>query len=106
MLALLAFRFAPLEKFFFLKTGWVIAGSLAFLLVLLSFRRTMWAELAIGALILAALQKKRRLMVFGLIGCVVALVVGLGGARVYQRVESMNPFAQGSPNIQTQTKTT
>jgi len=95
LLVLLAFRFAPLENSFFRKTGWVIVGSATFLLVLLSFRRTIWAELAIGALVLAALQKKRRIVLFASIVVAFAFILGLGGQRVYQRVESMNPFAAG-----------
>jgi hypothetical protein len=95
LLALLAFRFAPHEPSFFQRTWWTIVGCSAFLLVLLSFRRTIWAELAIGALILAALQRKRRLAAFGLIVVVGAFIVGLGGERVYRRAESMNPFAAG-----------
>ena len=95
LLVLLAFRSRHLENSFFRKTGWVIVGSATFLLVLLSFRRTIWAELAIGALVLAALQKKRRIVLFASIVVAFAFILGLGGQRVYQRVESMNPFAAG-----------
>jgi O-antigen ligase len=95
LLALFALRFGPQETSSLRKIWWGIVGGSASLLVLLSFRRSFWAELAIGALILAALRRKRRLVAFGLIVVVAALVAGLGGDRVYQRVKSMNPFVPG-----------
>lgn len=97
LLVLFAFRFAPQETSSLRKIWWGIVGGAAFILVLLSFRRSYWAELAIGALILAALQRKSRLVLFGLIVVVAALVAGLGGDRVYGRVKSMNPFVPGQP---------
>jgi hypothetical protein len=95
LLALLAFRLAPQETSRYQKLWWMIIGSAAFLLVLTSFRRTFWAELATGALVLAALQKKRRLAAFGFIVIIVVSFGSLGGERVYRRAESMNPFAVG-----------
>jgi len=95
LLTLFAFRYAPQERSSLLRIWWLIAGCTAFLLVVLSFRRTFWAELAIGVLILAALQKQRRFAAFALIAIVAALVVSLGGKRVYERAESMDPFVEG-----------
>ena len=95
LLALFAFQFGPQERSAVQRIWWAIVGCGAFLLVVLSFRRTTWAELAIGVVILAILQKKRRFAAFGLIAIVAALVVSLGGERVYRRAESMNPFVEG-----------
>lgn len=93
LLVLLAFRFTQQKVGRARKMCWVIAGVAAFLLILLSLRRTFWGEMALGLVIVAILQKNRR--------CLWALVLLPGlifgySDRFYLRAKSMNPLAERS----------
>jgi hypothetical protein len=93
-LALLAFRFTQQEVGRLRKMLWLIAGIAAFLLVLLSLRRSFWGEMAIGTAVIATLQKNRKyLMALVLLS---GLVFSYGGSRFYLRAESLNPLAERS----------
>jgi len=93
-LALLAFRFTQQEVGRVRKMCWVIAGVAAFLLVVLSLRRTFWGEMTVGILVVAILQKNKKYLVgFLLLG---AIVFGYGSDRFYLRAKSMNPLSERS----------
>jgi O-antigen ligase len=92
LLVLLAFRFTQ-QTIGRARIWWVIAGVAAFLLILLSLRRTFWGEMAFGIVIVAILQKNRRcLWAFVLLP---GLLFGYSD-RFYLRAKSMNPLAERS----------
>ena len=62
--ALLAFRGQAVATRPFQKYGWTGLAAVSYLIVLLCFRRTYWAELAIGTVILLLLQPRSRLRSF------------------------------------------
>lgn len=91
-LALLAFRFTQQEVGRVRKMCWVIAGVAAFLLVVLSLRRSFWGEMAVGILVVAILQKNRRYLLAFLL--LLGIVFSYGGDRFYLRAKSINPLAE------------
>ena len=94
LLVFLAFCFTEQEVGRVRKMCWMIAGVAAFLLVLLSFRRTYWGEMTIGILVVTILRKNRRYLVALVL--VSGLVFSYSANSFFLRAESMNPLAESS----------
>ena len=83
---------------------WMSLSAAAYLLVLLSFRRTFWTELGLGTLFLLLSQRERRSRKLLLAIATLLAVAVLLGPAFYQRVQSMDftrdetEFSQGNPN--------
>jgi O-Antigen ligase len=83
---------------------WTSLCAAAYLLVLLSFRRTFWAELGLGTLFLLLSQRERRGRKLLLAAASLLAVAALLGPAFYQRVQSMDftrdetEFSQGNPD--------
>jgi O-antigen ligase len=83
---------------------WMSLSAAAYLLVLLCFRRTFWAELGVatGLLLLLRNQHRKRKLVLAIVA-VAAVAVTLGPA-FYQRIQSLDfttgesEFSQGNPD--------
>jgi len=86
------------------KLLWTGLSTGGCLLVLLCFRRTFWAELAIGTVILFVIQKPGRAQKLLLATVVVATTVGIMGPTFFERVQSLNfssnesEFSQDNPD--------
>ena len=87
--ALLAFRNQERGTDSVYRFLWMALAAASYLLVLLSFRRTYWGELAIGSIILLLQQRRRlrNLAVAGTMLCLAALVLGKPFA---DRVQSLD----------------
>ncbi len=83
---------------------WMSLSTAAYLLVLLSFRRTFWTELGLGTLILLLSQRERRGRKLLLAIASLLAVAALLGPAFYHRVQSMDftrdetEFSQGNPD--------
>jgi hypothetical protein len=86
------------------KLCWIGLSTASYLLVLLCFRRTFWAELGIGTLFLFVIQRRGRGRKLLLATLVAATVVGVMGQSFFGRVRSMDfsngeaEFSQGNPD--------
>lgn len=83
---------------------WTSLSMACCLLVLLCFRRTFWAELGIGTLLLFLFRKQGRVRQLTLAMLVVATVTGILGPTFFDRVQSLDfsngetEFSQGNPD--------
>ena len=86
------------------KLLWTGLSAASYLLVLLCFRRTFWAELGIGTLILIVMLKRGRGRTLVLATLMIATVTGVLGPTFFQRVQSLDfssgesEFSQGNPD--------
>ena len=86
------------------STAWMMLSALSYLFVLLCFRRTFWAELAIGTMLLVIFQQQRRGRKLLLAGVSLGAVLILLGPNFYERIQSMDftqeetQFSQGNPD--------
>ncbi len=77
------------------KLVWLAVAGAACVMVLLCFRRTYWAELAVGAAILLLLQRRHRGRSLLKLAVIVGLAVAILGPLFFSRMRSFN-FAQTS----------
>jgi hypothetical protein len=86
------------------SAAWMILSAVSYLFVLLCFRRTFWAELAIGTMLLVVFRQRRRGLKLLLAGLSLAAVLLLLGPNFYERMQSMDftqeetEFSQGNPD--------
>lgn len=70
--------------------GWWALGGASYLLVVLCFRRTFWAELGIGTALMLGLHWKRWKTRFALAVVVAACAAAMAGPAFYERLASMD----------------
>ena len=86
------------------KLLWMSLSAAAYLLVLLCFRRTFWAELGVATGLLLLLQKQQRRRKLLLATAAVAAVAVTLGPAFYERMQSLDftngesEFSQGNPD--------
>jgi hypothetical protein len=96
-IVLLAFCYTRVQSLTVLhRSIWTFVGLSAFMLTLLSFRRTAWAEVVVGVLLLLLLTTRMRLATFAFL-----LLISIGTAlianeQLYLRIQSFNPFTSNT----------
>lgn len=86
------------------KLAWTSLSAASYLLVLLCFRRTFWAELGVATALMLLLQKRRRGLKLLLMLATVVTVAVIPGPDFYERMRSMDfttgesEFSQGNPD--------
>jgi O-antigen ligase len=86
------------------KLPWLSLSAAAYLLVLLCFRRTFWAELGLATALLLILQKRRRGRKLLLAMATIAAAAATLGPTFYERMQSLDfttgesEFSQGNPD--------
>ena len=94
--ALLAFRYQENSTNHAHKLLWTALAAAASLIVLLCFRRTYWAELAIGIAILILLKRRHRVRNFALVITMVCLIALALGKPFADRVQSFDVLQMDS----------
>jgi O-antigen ligase len=86
------------------QTTWITLSAASYVLVLLSFRRTFWAELGIATGLALLLQRRRRWRKLLLAAAMFAAVATMLGPAFLERLESLDftagesEFSQGNPD--------
>ncbi len=82
------------------RWSWLILSAAAMLLVALCFRRSYWAELAVGVVVLAITTRGFRLRVLALPLCMIAIAFAVLGTSFTQRLASIDFTHDDAPYSQ------